>query len=102
MRWLIALAFMLVSSAPSLAADALPVQKGRSQPGVVTFGPDREQLAIAPRRQEPPQFTFLPGRATHPDDQMNPFNPGDQQRNQSHGLTTGPGDDIPLRPLFGG
>src|SRR5579883_824956 len=101
MRLLIALAFILMSTAPSLATDALPVEKSRSQPGVVTFGPYGEQLAIAPQQQEPPQFTFLPGRASHPDDQMNPFDPGDQQRNQGHGLTTGPGDDIPLRPLFG-
>ena len=102
MRWLLVPAVLLFSAASSWAADPpSPVEKGRPQPGVITLGPGGEQLSTVPALRQPPDFTFAPGRATHPDDRMNPFDPGDQQRNQAHGLTEGPGDDVQLRPLFG-
>jgi hypothetical protein len=101
-RWLIVPAILVFSAASSWAADVpAPVEKGRPQPGVVTLGPKGEQLTTAPVLRQPPDFTFELGRATHPDDRTNPFDPADQQRNQSHGLTESPGDDISLRPLFG-
>ena len=102
MRWLIVPAILVFSAVSAWAADApAPVEQGRPQPGVVTLGPNGEELTTLPAEPEPPEFTFEPGQATHPDDQMDPFDPADQQLNQSHEPTEGPGDDIPLRPLFG-
>lgn len=50
----------------------------------------------APERP-PFGFNVLLGEVTHRTDQTDP---ADQQRNQSHGLTTEPWDDVPLRRLF--
>jgi hypothetical protein len=37
-------------------------------------------------------YQIVPGAAAHSDAYMDPYDPADQQRNQGHGLTTGPDD----------
>ncbi|HEX9464257.1 MAG TPA: hypothetical protein VGB82_16790 [Alphaproteobacteria bacterium] len=98
MRWLsFAIAFLL--SAGSALAEDIPAaadEGARPQPQAIIIEPV-PQLAKVPESRPPLDFDIAPGKATHRDDQMDPYDPADQQQNQSHGLTTGPWDDIPRR-----
>ncbi len=78
------------------SASALEIDRGRPEQRAIILKaqPQDPQLSAVPQPRPPLQFDFAPGKNTHSDDQMAPWDPSDQQQNQSHGLTPLPGDDV--------
>jgi len=87
------LALLLTLSAGTASAIDLQSAPEQRSPALRVL-PRDPQLSQAPQPRAPLQFEFLPGKNMHSDDQMAPWDPSDQQQNQSHGLTPLPGDDV--------
>lgn len=100
MRWLsFAIVFALSAGGAFAAETAAADESGSPPPRAIILDQVPQQLTRVPGPRPPVEFDIVPGKATHRDDQMDPYDPADQQQNQSHGLTTGPWDDIPMRKL---
>ncbi|HEX9463666.1 MAG TPA: hypothetical protein VGB82_13800 [Alphaproteobacteria bacterium] len=99
-RALIVAVTLLAGSTAARAADSSPLDVTVVRGGAVVATPIGDQLTTVPGPRPPFGFNILLGEVTHRTDQTDPFDPADQQRNQSHGLTTEPWEDIPLRRLF--
>ena len=78
-------------------ASALEMENSRPEQRAIILRAlpqvQQPQLGSVPQPRPPLQFEFAPGKSTHSDADMAPWDPSDQQQNQSHGLTPLPGDD---------
>jgi len=90
------LVLALVLALVSVTASALELENARPEQKAIILKaqPQDPQLSQVPQPRPPLQFDFAPGKNMHSDDQMAPWDPSDQQQNQSHGLTPLPGDDV--------
>jgi len=86
----------MVLSLMAGTASAIEMQRAPAPPQspVLRALPQDPQLSEVPRPRPPLQFDFVPGKNMHSEDQMAPWDPSDQQQNQSHGLAPLPGDDV--------